>query len=91
MSSKLTSLENINFNSTSNSKQKINSPRSIEALGKLGYDIEDLLFIDFSTFKKKQINFNLQGDILQSRYDFFEAHRKEKIEELLKVTIIGLM
>ena len=65
----------------------MNSPRSIEVLGRLGYELEDLMFIDFSTYKNNQTNYvNLSEEGLRSRYEFFENHKKEKIAECLKVS-----
>ena len=85
MSNDLISLDNINLSS---GKPRLTSPRSIEALDKLGYDLEELYYLDFKSFKFKHIEIlNQPETIQQSRYEYFENHRKAKLDECLKVNI----
>jgi len=82
MNTSLISLENINLTS---GKQRLTSPRSIEALDRLGIDLDELYFIDFKNYKLKHVEaMNLPDHIQQSRYDYYEKHRQHKLEEVLK-------
>jgi len=79
----LISFDNFDFTS---GKPRLNSPRSLEAIDKLGYDNDELLFLDFKTFKLKNTDINNLSKITQkARYDYYEKHRLEKINEVLKV------
>ena len=64
-------------------ENKINSPRSLEAIAKLGYIFEDLIYNDFNQFK--QIHYEiipLELEMQQKRYNFYEDLRKTKIAEI---------
>jgi hypothetical protein len=64
-------------------ENKINSPRSIEAIAKLGYIFEDLIYNDFNKFK--QIHYEiipLELEMQQKRYNLYEDIRKNKIAEI---------
>ena len=64
-------------------ENKINSPRSLESIAKLGYIFEDLIYNDFNQFK--QIHYEiipLELEMQQKRYNFYEDLRKSKIAEI---------
>ena len=64
-------------------RNKINSPRSIEAIAKLGYIFEDLIYNDFNQFKKIHYEIMpLELEIQQKRYYFYEELRKKKITKI---------
>ena len=72
------SLENANYNG----KVRINSPRSHEALARLGYTPEELSYVSLNDFITR--NPELRGmskEIIKNRYDFIDNKRLKKIEE----------
>ena len=89
----ITSLKDINYNNPISlfSKPKVNSPRSVDTLGRLGYELEDLIYIDFNTYKNKHECYGISESIMKSRYEFYDSHRKEKVEECLKVSLLTII
>ena len=78
ISHELKSLENVNF---INPKEKINSPRSIEAIKLLGIEFSSLYFIPFETYisQHKELK-SFTKELQERRYNHFESKRKIKIE-----------
>lgn len=83
-------LENIDF--TSKKRKKINSPRSLETLSRLGYTQDELYYINFKEFKNLHPDVrNLAKDVQESRFQFFEDKRSQRVEEAkqLRLKIIN--
>ena len=77
----LTSIDNIDVNSSN--KFRISSPRSLSAMRKLGYDNDELHFITYKEFLKR--NPDLLGakkEIKKVGYEFYESNRQEKLEKI---------
>jgi hypothetical protein len=73
----------IEFEKNPNQENKINSPRSKEAITNLGYIFEELIYLDYNKFKQEHPEIiPLDPEIQQKRYIFFENQRKNKIEEI---------
>jgi hypothetical protein len=71
-------LEIANYNSK---KVRVNSPRSLEAMGKLGYTLEELSYVSFKDYLIKHPELRaLPKDVQKSRYDFLESKRQNKID-----------
>jgi len=78
-------LENLNFDKE-NQRTKINSPRSKEALNRLGYSDEDFHFLSFKNFLNKYPNIRaLHKDLHKTSYDHYEKKRIEKLNEARKL------
>ncbi len=83
MNDTIITLENINLTS---GKSRLTSPRSVEALERLGMDLEELYFMDFKNFKLANPDLlNIAEQFQKSRYETFERRRQSKLEEALKV------
>jgi len=76
------SLENINFDKPKNPLKKINSPRSLQALFRLGYSEDDLYSIPFKNFLSYYPNIrSFHKDLQKSTHDYYEAKRIEKLQD----------
>lgn len=76
------SLENIDFEKKKNLMKKINSPRSLEALFRLGFSEDDLYMIPFKNFLTVYPNIrSFHKDLQKSTYEYYETKRLEKIQE----------
>jgi hypothetical protein len=63
-------------------KEIISSPRSLEALGLLGYNIKKLYHISFESYIKNHPELkNFSQEIQERRYNHFEEIRLKKINE----------
>ena len=80
-------LDNIDLYSTnSNLKIKLNSPRSLEALKRVGLNQEDLHYVSIKDFKLKNPQLkSLPLDLQQSRDDYLESLRITRIDEVRKI------
>ena len=75
----LYSLENVSF---ANPKERINSPRSLEALGSMGIDVHKLYHISFDDFMYMHPELkNISKDLQEKRYNHYEAKRQSKIQK----------
>ena len=73
----------IEFEKNPKQENKINSPRSKEAITNLGYIFDELIYLDYNKFKQEHPEIiPLDPEIQQKRYIFFENQRKNKIEEI---------
>lgn len=64
-------------------KDKVNSPRSIEAMKYLGYTLNDLLYFSFKEFKIQHPELIGQNkESLRNRYEYAENLRMERIKEI---------
>lgn len=71
-------VEQVDF---TNPRQKLNSPRSIEACKRLGIKIKDLYYQDFSTFKHQNPGIiNLSKEIQNLRWQHLEENRQNFIQ-----------
>ena len=78
------SIEDLEKNS--NRYIRISTPCSVLALKRTGISQEELYFVPFIEFIQKNPEMRkLSPEIQESRYMFFEGHRKEKIQEIKKV------
>lgn len=78
---KLYSIEDVEKNP--NRYIKISTPRSLLALKQTGISQDELYFVSFLEFIQKNPEIRkLSPEIQESRYVFFETHRKEKIKEI---------
>lgn len=72
----------MDFEKPRNPLKKINSPRSLEALFRMGFSEEDLYLIPFKNFLSVYPNIrSFHKDLQRSTYDYYEAKRLEKIQE----------
>ncbi len=81
--SNLINLNNCDFY---NIKEKLNSPRSLEACYRLGIDIKDLYYKDFHQFKLENTDtITLSKESQMLRWEHNEKRRKEYIQALTEV------
>ena len=87
--SHIISLENAGLSSIATGKaHRINSPRSLEALDRLGYNIDELQYLDLKQFKLNHPEvLNLPENVVKSRYDYYEKRRAIKLDEAMKVSL----
>ena len=81
--SNLINLNNCDFY---NIKEKLNSPRSLEACYRLGIDVKDLYYKDFHQFKLENneiITLSKESQII--RWEHNEKRRKEYLQALIQV------
>jgi hypothetical protein len=86
-------LENINFDNEKQIK-KITSPRSKEALNRLGYTDEVFYFLSFKNFLNKYPNIKgMNKDLHMTCYNHYEKKRLEKLNEarMLRRKIIDIL
>lgn len=62
-----------------NSKALLNSPRTVEAWGRLGYDPEELAFKTEHELKVQMGNINVKPEIMDIRWKAYEDARKKKV------------
>jgi len=75
------SLENIDFEKPRNPLKKINSPRTLETLFRLGFSEEDLYVIPLKDFLNVYPNIrSFHKDLQKSTYDYYETKRIERIQ-----------
>jgi hypothetical protein len=81
--SNLINLNNCDFY---NIKEKLNSPRSLEACYRLGIDIKDLYYKDFHQFKLENTDtITLSKESQMLRWEHNEKRRKEYLQALIEV------
>ena len=72
----------LDIESNPSSKQKINSPRSLEAIKHIGYNVQDLYHLTFDEFKRTHPEMlPLSQEFQEKRYNFYENNRNNKIKE----------
>ena len=75
-------LNNIDHFDFSDPRQKLDSPRSLEALFRLGIDVKDLYYKDFYKFKLDNPEIcTLPKQSQLIRWEHIENRRKQYIEE----------
>ena len=78
-------LENVDFEKEKQ-KPKINSPRSNEALFRLGFSEDEFYFLSYKNFLNAYPNVRgLHKDLHKTSYNHYEKKRLEKITEARKV------
>ena len=76
--SRCVSLETVSFVDI---KERINSPRSLEALGTLGIDVDKLYYMSFNDFIYRHPELrNISKDLQEKRYNHYESKRQTKIQ-----------
>ena len=64
------------------------SPRSLKAIEKAGFVIEELYFLDLRQFKEKYPELmTLPFEIIEKRYEYYEEKRINNVEECKRVQI----
>jgi hypothetical protein len=62
------------------------SPNSLEAIMRLGFTIEDLLYVDYKEFKAKNSDLiGLEEEVKRLKYEYLEEKRHKRIEMCRKV------
>lgn len=63
----------------------LNSPRSQQAMRKLGHSKEDLRYLSKDELKAKIGNMKISKQDLNKKWDEYESQRKDKISQILEV------
>ena len=61
----------------------LNSPRSLKAIERLGYKLDDLRYLSKEELKVKIGNMKITKQALNEEWDRYEADRKDKIASIL--------
>lgn len=85
----------LNFDPIHGRPPLLSTPKSKEACKRQGIAEEELLFIPFEEYKKRnrsKVDFvlivvgeNLEGELLKIKYQHYEDRRKDKIRVLIQV------
>ena len=61
----------------------LNSPRSIQAIERLGYSKNDLCYLSKEELKAKLGDMKITKNVLNNEWDKYESGRKDKISNIL--------
>lgn len=75
----------IDFKNNPTKSINMNSPRSLSAIKKANYLLEQLYFVSFDDFKKYPDNIPASYDIQKDRYKFNEQSRQNRIREITQI------
>ena len=64
----------------------LNSPRSVQAMERLGLTKDELTFLKKEEFKAKLGNMKISKQELDQRWNDYEYTRREKISQILEVS-----
>ena len=64
----------------------LNSPRSVQAMERLGLTKDELTFLKKEEFKAKLGNMKISKQELDQRWNDYEQTRREKISQILEVS-----